>query len=349
MPHPRSPFAPSPKRPARRWAARLLTALGAALLAAAGCGEPDGDDGSPLVAPPPPPPPPLGAVRLTLGPLELRPGQETTRCITAHLPTTVDTDVVQIDATLSQTHHVIFYREGVDRPDAPLHSCQPLDVLSGTNPSRAPLYIGEVPKESFQLPPGVGYRLRAGQAYTIEGHFLNASTKTVQASAELLLIPTPAGSSVQQADMLFLSATSQLGKKYDGMGIGLPPAVAMVPTATTIDPAFFGLPDDLIDVNYFGLTTHQHHLGTRAVVSRSTGLGEPGELLYENTDWEHPPLKRFVSPPLTFQHGEGFRWQCSYANSTNKYVTFGQSAVSNEMCILWAYYYPAAGFRVYFQ
>ena len=349
MPHPRSPFAPSPKRPARLPAARALTALGVFwLLAAVGCGQEAADSDSPMVAPPPPPPP-LGAVRLTLGPLQLRPGQETTRCVTAHLPTTVDTDVVQIDSTLSQTHHVIFYREGVDRPDEPLHSCAPLDVISGTNASRAPLYIGEVPKESFQLPPGVGYRLRAGQAYTIEGHFLNAGTKTVQAAAELLLIPTPAGSSVQQADMLFLSATSQLGKKYDGIAPGLPPAVAMVPTATTIDPAFFGLPDDLTDVSYFGLTTHQHRLGTRAVVSKSTGPGDLGELLYENTDWEHPPLKRFVSPPLTFGRGEGFRWQCSYANSTNKYVTFGQSAVSNEMCIVWAYYYPAAGFRVYFQ
>lgn len=347
MPHPRPSSAPSHKRPARVRA--LLAVLGAGLLVGAGCSEPFADSALPTLELPAVEPLPLGAVRLTLGPLELRPGQEATRCVTAHLPTTIDTDVVQIDSTLSQTHHVIFYREGVDRPDAPLHSCPPLDVLSGINPSRAPLYIGEVPKESFRLPDGVGYRLRAGQAYTIEGHFLNASAKTVQASAELVLVPKPAGSSVQQADMLFLSATTQLGKKYDGISPGLPPAVGTAPTATTIDPAFFGLPDDLTDVNYFALTSHQHHLGTRVVVSKSQSLSEAGEPLYENTDWEHPPLKRFASPPLTFKHGEGFRWQCSYANSTKKYVTFGQSALTNEMCILWAYYYPATGFRVYFQ
>ena len=89
--------------------------------------------------------------------------------------------------------------------------------------------------------------LRAGQAYTIEGHFLNASAKTVQASAELVLVPKPAGSSVQQADMLFLSATTQLGKKYDGISPGLPPAVGMVPTATTIDPA---LTDDYLEMTF---------------------------------------------------------------------------------------------------
>ena len=117
---------------------------------------------------------------------------------------------------------------------------------------------------------GVGYRLKAGQAYTIEGHFLNASDKPVQAQAELVLLPKTAGSSVQQADMLFLSATTQLGKKYDGIAPGLPPAVGSVPTVTTIDPAFFGLPDDLTDVSYFGLTSHQHRLGTRVVVTKST-------------------------------------------------------------------------------
>jgi hypothetical protein len=293
---------------------------------------------------------PLGAIRLTLGPLELAPGQETTRCLTAHLPTTIPTDIIEIDATLAQTHHVIFYREGVDRPDAALYPCAPLDVLSGQNPSRAPLYIGEVPKENFRLPAGVGYRLKAGQAYSIEGHFLNASSTTVQATAELVLLPTPAGVAVQQADMLFLSATSQLQKKYDGQSAGLPPAVGTVPTATTLDPAFFGLPDDLTaGVSYFGLTAHQHHLGTDFVIGKSTSVSDPGLPLYENTDWAHPPLKRFDNPALTFQFGEGFRWVCSYANSTDKYVTFGSSAVTNEMCILWAYYYPAVGFRVYFQ
>jgi hypothetical protein len=293
---------------------------------------------------------PLGAVRLTLGPITLGPAEESTRCITAHLPTTVDTDVVEIDSKLELTHHVIFYREGVDRSDNPLHKCPPLDVLSGTNPARAPLYIGEVPQENFYLPPGVGYRLTAGQAYTIEGHFLNASAKTVQATAELILIPTPVGVAVQQADMVFLSATSQLGKKYDGNRPGLPPAVGAVPTKTTIDPAFFGLPDDLtVDVKYFGLTSHQHHMGTEFTISKSSGLDDPGTPLYRNTDWEHPPLERFGGKPLTFGFGEGFRWVCSYANPTSKYVTFGSSAVTDEMCILWAYYYPSIGFRVYFQ
>ncbi len=328
---------------------RVLSRVGlvAGWLAAAGCGAAEVEMmPGPAVEPEPLP---LGAVRLVLGPLELAPGEETTRCVTAHLPTDVATDVVGINSTLSQTHHVIFYREGVDKPDDPLHSCPPLDVLSGSNPSRAPLYIGEVPKESFLLPDGVGYRLAAGQAYTIEGHFLNASDKPVQAQAELVLLPKTAGRSVQQADMLFLSATTQLGKKYDGIAPGLPPAVGTVPTETTIDPAFFGLPDDLTSVNYFGLTSHQHHLGTRAVVTKSTSAADPGVPLYENTDWEHPPLKRFENPPLTFQVGEGLRWVCTYANNTDKHVTFGQSAVSNEMCILWAYYYPATGFRVYFQ
>lgn len=311
--------------------------LSVALAAASGCGAPE-------ETPPELPPFPEDAVHLTIGPLTLAPGSEQTLCVTKLLPTTQEIDVVKIDARQSYTHHVIFYRESFDTPlnDTPT-PCPPLDILS-TN--RAPLFIGETPTASMRLPPDVAYRLPAAAPYRIEGHFLNASPDPVEAGGEIVLTPARPGAMTQEADMIFLNAVTQIDQKsYDGQRNGIPPN-----RVTTIDPGFWGLPDDMLGSKFFGLTSHQHRLGSKFVIYKSTGPMDTGTELYQNTDWEHPPLLLYPDEsPLTFQAGEGFRWLCTYNNTTTSYVKFGQSAQTNEMCILWAYYYPSQGFRVIFQ
>lgn len=315
----------------------LASVFSIAVGSAAGCGMPE-------EMTPEPSPFPEDAVHLNIGPVTLAPGVEQTLCVTKLLPTNLEIDVVQIDTRQSYTHHVIFYRESVDTPlnDTPT-PCPPLDILS-TN--RAPLFIGETPTASMRLPPNVAYRLPAAAPYRIEGHFLNASPQAVQADGEIILTPARPGATTQEADMIFLNAVTQIDQKmYDGQRTGIPPN-----RVTTIDPGFWGLPDDMLGSKFFGLTSHQHRLGTKFVIYKSTDATVPGTELYQNTDWEHPPLMQFPDDnPLTFQAGEGFRWLCTYNNTTSSYVKFGQSAQTNEMCILWAYYYPSQGFRVIFQ
>jgi hypothetical protein len=47
--------------------------------------------------------------------------------------------------------------------------------------------------------------------------------------------------------------------------------------------------------------------------------------------------------PAGFQ--AGFDITCSYHNTSNQRVTFGESA-NDEMCFFWAYYYPSRGSHV---
>ena len=288
------------------------------------------------------PPPPADALRVALGPYNLAPGQEITVCVTGYLPNVLPIDVVRIETRQTYSHHVIFYRESDGVADSPAPSaCPPLDLLST---SRAPLFIGETPTASMDLPSGVAYRLGSKAPYRIEGHFLNASPSPQQALAEIFLTPAPSGSTMQEADMVFLSASSQLNKNYDGQRGGLPPM-----KETTIDPGFWPLPTDMLGSKFFALTSHQHRLGTHFSISKSPDAGAVGQLLYENTDWEHPLFKLYPSDaPLTFAPGEGLRWVCTFRNTTTSYVKFGQSAEKDEMCILWGYYYPSQGFRVEF-
>lgn len=272
-----------------------------------------------------------GTLTLRLGPIDLKAGEETTRCITAHLPTTAAIDIQQISTQQHLSHHVIFYREVPDRADTGIVGCPPLNLIGAG--SRAPLYIGEnnrAEDSQLVLPAGVGYHLEAGQAYTIEGHFLNASSSAQQAYADVVLRLAPAGTALVPADMIFISAVSVLNKSYDGTKSGLPPL-----RMTVADPAFLQLPSSLSEAQVFALTTHQHHFGTRAEIERATDLSTSGTSLYVNTDWEHPALKHF-QPPLTFASSEGLRFTCAFNNTSNSYVKYGDSALTDEMCIIGA-------------
>jgi hypothetical protein len=53
------------------------------------------------------------------------------------------------------------------------------------------------------------------------------------------------------------------------------------------------------------------------------------------------------NPPIAPAAGQGLRYTCTYNNTTTGIVTFGENA-DQEMCFLWAYYYPDQGFDISF-
>jgi hypothetical protein len=286
------------------------------------------------------------AIRLSLGAVSLRAGEERTVCVTRRLSLPAAVNIVKIATRQQLSHHVIIYRHTSGTPtvnDTP-KGCTPLNLLSGGS-IKVPLFIGESADDSqnqIQLPPNVAYHVEASDYYTIEAHLLNATPGTATANAEVILTPTRQSEGVLYADMLFFNNTRGLGKNYDGKSSGLPPG-----RKTTVDPAFATVNEKL---KVFGIATHQHRFGTGIEVSQSTGAGDPGTHLFTNTDWSHPPLFRLPDDkPLLFQKGQGLRWVCSYDNTSGEYVKFGQSADTDEMCIIWGYYYPSIGLQLYWN
>jgi hypothetical protein len=289
-------------------------------------------------------PAPANAIDLNSGMISVGAGVERTVCMTGQMPITSPIDVTEISTRQQLTHHVIFYKYlqgGVPQVNPVPTDCQPLDLFNGGQ-LKAPLFIGESadPSENvLKMPPNVVYHMEPTDYYAIEIHIINASLNPINLSVDVYLTPATPNSSVQYADMLFFNNTKGLDKSYDGIGVGLPPMAN-----TTIDPSYGAVNPKL---NVFGLTTHQHHLGTGISVYKASGPSDPGTLLFTNTDWQHPALYRLPDDaPLTFPDGGGLRWICSYDNTTTSYVEFGQSALTNEMCITWGYYYPSIGFQV---
>jgi hypothetical protein len=86
----------------------------------------------------------------------------------------------------------------------------------------------------------------------------------------------------------------------------------------------------------FALTSHMHMLGERFQIKIVNGARD-GELVYENTDWEHPQLL-LLSTPIVLQAGEGLKSVITWNNTTGHTVQFGLLS-TDEMGIIFGYYY----------
>lgn len=269
--------------------------------------------------------PPTGnSYSVTLGPVTLKPGQESVVCVEKRVPTDHATDIVKIGADLTEGgHHLIFYKSNATEESTTPTPCSSFRGILGTNGS-VPLFIAQKSKTELSFPPGVAYTLPAGQMVRIEMHFLNTTGRDLPISGTVHLDEAKSGTVVDHANLLF----------YGTLAINIPPM-----STKTVGPmvrTFKGATR-----NVFGLTGHQHHRGTGFIIEH----GNPNGMtkLYENHDWAEPPLTIF-DPAIAVKDGQSFRYTCTYDNPTNASITFGEGA-NQEMCFLWAYYYPDMGFE----
>ncbi len=281
---------------------------------------------------------PVGAFYVTTGQYMVAASSETVMCSTIRLPTTVDVDVTKIEATLTTGgHHLIMYKVN-DTTEAPTPT--PCDSVSNIT-SSVPMIIAQNTDSLLNLPTGVAYHFAAGQMVKLELHYLNATPNPKMVEGRVTMTPAASGQTYQQADIMFCGSVTQLSTT------GIPPNTS----TAMLNPGFFAGNGsiDFTKIKVFGLTSHQHWTGKEATISKSTSASSAGTMLYDNTQWDAAPLKTFDDTSLiSFGPGEGIRWQCTYdtldaAPPPSGTVKFGESARVNEMCFLWAYYYPSAG------
>ncbi|HEY2747640.1 MAG TPA: hypothetical protein VGL86_23625 [Polyangia bacterium] len=263
-------------------------------------------------------------IEASIGPIAVPAGTERTVCSTFLLGNTTALDVVQIDATLLPgSHHLIFYESTATTEAKDPVDCQPLDLSNGK-----PIYIAETQGGNLlNFPTGVAYHLAANQMIRIEAHYLNATPNAIMGMGTVRLVGGPPAS-YQAADIMFCGSVTKL------VSPGVPPGMSM------LQPDFYQVPSG---IKVFGLTTHQHLRGTLMTVDKSSSTAA-GTNLIMGKPYDNPPLVLFNDANLvSFAPGEGLRWQCSYDNLDSMTYTFGESAQSNEMCFLWAYYFPSVG------
>jgi hypothetical protein len=272
---------------------------------------PDGSGGAPLT-------------------LEIRiegvePGVENTECVKVRLDNIAPIAIGRIvNEISSSSHHFVVStvneEEAGDEAREPF-ACQPFRApLTG-----APLAITQKHLDEYALPAGVGYALGVAQMMHLELHYINTTAGPVDIVAKTSLYPLAEGELEHEASVLLVG----------NLGVQIPPNAEH-----TLGPTLQEIPATYAGVSFYGLTGHTHQYGTdvRVETFDAPGATPVPRYVLPEFKWDDPEVVRF-DPPFQVPSGGGFSYTCSWKNTTNATITFGESA-NAEMCFFWAYYFP---------
>lgn len=267
-------------------------------------------------------PPELG-VQLGIGPLEVPPGEERYLCKTMRLPNDAPLDVIALEHAASGSAHHFNIWGLLAGPEDTEGDCD--EVWSQTSMQLAsPLYGSQDPTFYGAFPDGVAASLPADQLVLLELHVINATTEPLSAEALFNAYAAAPGTIDTYANGIFGSIDD----------IYVPPhGEATVSADCRIDR----------DVEVFVLGSHFHSHGRLFEIRLLDAQGEPGEVVYQNTDPDSPELSIFSDDPIHIPAGSGFHYSCTYENPTDVPIEEGEGA-DDEMCMMAAVYYPDQGF-----
>lgn len=220
--------------------------------------------------------------------------------------TTLDEDLVidgYVHAAQRFVHHVVFSRAMAPEPDG-LSECDTLFRFTWD-----PLFITGAGASEFLFPDGVGHRLEAGTQLVVQLHLLNADDESVTDSVAIEMRKAKSNDPKPLAPFVFGSSE-----------------VSLPAQETTTLQMMCELPEDVQLVAAF---PHMHLLGRSMKFEVSHG-DEPMRTVFERTpfdfDDQHADLL-----DLRLSKGDKTRVSCTYENTRDATVTFGEST-NNEMC-----------------
>ncbi len=226
------------------------------------------------------------------------------------------------------SHHLLAY---TFRPETPSIGIPQLNVVRDIrNPNGSMNVLNMIPMayhvflagsmtptSDYTFPPGVALRIPANAALDLNAHYANSLATSTIGEAYMNLHTTSQSQVTREAKTLDMANTS----------FSLAPR-----QRTTIVKSFTVSATTTV----FMLTSHMHKRGEKFVI-RIKGGARNGEVVYTNTEWEHPLMQNY-SAPIVLQPGEGLTSEITYNNETDRVITFGLTS-EDEMGIIFGYYY----------
>ena len=228
------------------------------------------------------------------------------------------------------SHHFVLY--SIDPSMAPGRPCTPAtnvvrDIRNADGtlnllnmiPMACHVFIAGAMSQTsdYRFPAGTALRLPASMSIDVNVHYVNRTAGEIPGEAYANLSTVPLSQVQNVAQTLNLSNTN----------ITLPAG-----KTTTLSKTFTMSQTTTIIM----LTSHMHALGTRFQIA-IVGGARDGEIVYDNTDWEHPQQLTFTTP-IVLQKGQGLKSIITWNNTTDHTVTFGLQS-TDEMGIVFGYWY----------
>jgi hypothetical protein len=222
---------------------------------------------------------------------------------------TEDLTIDRYDYTLVRgIHHLFFSRTLAPEPEG-LSEC---DVLFRT--TWVPLFVAGTGSASLQDPAGSATVLPKGTQVVLQVHLLNPASQGIDVTAALqmhrstIANPTPVGIYAFGTERISLAPNAVGTASYD---------------CTTAE-----------DVESFGNFPHMHELGTALKLEVADSTGAYNEV-YSRDPYSFN--NQYIDTlPLSVPKGAKTRITCTYANTTDSVVTYGETT-SDEMCFFVAF------------
>jgi hypothetical protein len=213
-------------------------------------------------------------------------------------------------------HMIVFFSPNMQRPPGTIE--EGCGFTGGGNPQNASIwtYSTQMPESSQQLPAGVGMKVAAGQYGFFQMHYLNSGDVPIDVHVVLNVNTYPAGTA-------YIPAAPYITFHNE---ISIPPmSTASFGGSCTI-PA---------DKDFYQLGTHAHKQAVHMEVKNGT------QMVFQTDDWNEPGGEEWLEAPFhRFTSGK-LDYQCDYDNPTNRTITTGDSAATDEMCMAVGYMFPA--------
>jgi hypothetical protein len=259
----------------------------------------------------PPTTPPANELSITTVPFDVAPGAEEYKCQNFQNRAGQDIAIVKSQSFMSAgSHHMFVFDDASFNTDT-----NAVADCSGSE-FHDFLLLSQQPQEVETYPAGVGRSLTQSTGLRVILHYLNNTSSTITAQVNAKF------DWVQPSAVTYLAAQMELNQ-----------GILTVPEGVSTQSHSYTVPYD-IDIMY--AISHMHKRGTHFHAATNTN-----QVIYDGTVWDEPQPTLY-NPPLLVQGNSTITWSCDYDNQTGMTLTFGESAATNEMCILFTIFYPTA-------
>jgi hypothetical protein len=258
--------------------------------------------------------------------IKIAAGAELHRCMYAQFPK--DRGVIAVNKVESHytpgSHHMLAYRSEItDIPEG--GEGKLLDCFDGgvSMYERGSYYESQEPDVVRELPKGIAHKFQPGEILILEAHYINSTGSDVDASIELTTHTMNPDDVQQEAGTIY----------FNDVNINVPPhGMAHSQMTCTLGQ----------HIMLAQLWSHMHSRGVNFVAETDDeDAQEALGTLYKETDWAEPKPRIYPSdPPVVLHEGTHISFGCDFKNDTDRTFRFGQSAETNEMCILHGMYWP---------
>ena len=275
--------------------------------------------------------PPVRGFQIKSPPQMIGAGAEITYCYYFRTPNTEAMAIKKWESVMTPgSHHLIMFTTGTtDKMPPGTVSAANCGFGGGISGIPSWTYSAQTAMQSMSLPAddGTGKPLAIdippNTAGFIQMHYFNATDEPIMANVTV-------NAEALDAGVAFTKTAAYI--TYNAQ-ISIPPgATNDVEQQACNAPA---------GAKFWLMSTHAHKQAIKTEVLDN--VGSPPVMM--STQWEHPvPAMWMAAPFYTFASGK-VTYRCTYNNTTapnsNRTITSGDSAATDEMCMASGYYFPA--------